>query len=264
MKISFIGCGNMGGAILHGLLQKQMCTVSNITVSDKNEQTLAAYQQMGIQTTPDNVACANAGEIVVLAVKPNIYPAVLRELKDAGATDRVFVSIAAGKSTQEIKEILGQDAKVIRTMPNTPALVGEGMTVIAKPDEAVSEAEFAQVQSIFSAFGKVAILPESQLGSCIAVSSSSPAYVFAFIEAMADGAVRDGIPRAVAYELAAQAVLGSAKMVLETGKHPGELKDMVCSPGGTTIAAMDSLERDGFRGTVMKAMDACTKKANAL
>ena len=186
----------------------------------------------------------------------------MTELSNLANKENVlFVSIAPGITIEKIKGWLGFDAKVIRTMPNTPAMVGEGMTIMCY-ENPVTEQEYAKVRELFEAVGDVELMNEKMLNSVVALTSSSPAYVYMFIEAMADAAVYDGIPRSTAYKLAAQAVLGSAKMVLDTGKHPGELKDMVCSPAGTTIRAVKVLEEEGMRAAVIKAMNACTEKAN--
>ena len=202
-----------------------------------------------------------------MAVKPFIICNMLSELVEnegkAKLENKVFASIAAGVTVQEIKNALGFDAKVIRIMPNTPAMVLEGMSVLAQECAPADEKEFAAVKNIFEAIGKTEVLPENMLNAVTSVSGSSPAYVYMLIEAMADAAVRDGIARDMAYRLAAQSVLGSAKMVLDTGKHPGELKDMVCSPRGTTIEAVAELEEKGFRSAIISAMKKCTDKANA-
>lgn len=263
MKIAFIGGGNMGGAILEGILKKGLYQASDITVSDPSDAVREKYAAMGVCAVEDNVQACRTSDLVVLAVKPHLYPTVLDGIKNDTA-GTVFISIAAGKAVEQIKAIIGIDAKVVRAMPNTPALVGAGMTVLAQPDNAVTGDEFEAVKQLFAAVGEVEVLPESLLNSAIAVNGSSPAYIFMLIEAMGDAAVRDGIPRAAAYRLAAQSVLGSAMMVLQSGRHPGDLKDMVCSPGGTTIDAVQSLEQNGFRAAVMDAMQACTKKAQQM
>ena len=174
-----------------------------------------------------------------------------------------MVTLAPGKTLQWLDAMFGKPTKLVRTMPNTPALVGEGMTALCS-NEFVTEEELEKVVQIFQSFGKTQVVPESMIDVVVGVSGSSPAYVFMFIEAMADAAVADGMPRSQAYEFAAQAVLGSAKMVLETGKHPGEFKDMVCSPGGTTIEAVRVLEEIGMRSAVFEACKACVKKAKGL
>ena len=174
-----------------------------------------------------------------------------------------MITIAPGKTLSWLEEQFGKRVKIVRTMPNTPALVGEGMTA-ACVNQYVTEEEKAYALKILNAFGKVELVPEHLIDAVVAVSGSAPAYVFMFIEAMADAAVAEGMPRAQAYEFAAQAVYGSAKMVLETGKHPGELKDMVCSPAGTTIEAVRVLEERGFRSAVMEAMRACANVSRRL
>ena len=182
----------------------------------------------------------------------------IEEIKDFVRDDQIIITIAPGKTLAWLEEQFGKKVKIVRTMPNTPAMVGEGMTA-ACPNKYVTEEELKHTVSILSAFGKVEVVPERLMDVVVSTSGSSPAYVFMFIEAMADAAVADGMPRAQAYKFAAQAVYGSAKMVLETGKHPGELKDMVCSPAGTTIEAVRVLERNGFRSAVIEAMKACTE-----
>ena len=176
---------------------------------------------------------------------------------------KIIVSIAPGKTLDWLFGQFGKKVKLVRCMPNTPALVGEGMTGVCS-NEAVTEGELEMVLRILESCGRAEVLPERLMDAVVSVSGSSPAYVFLFIEAMADAAVADGMPRAQAYRFAAQAVLGSAKLVLETGKHPGELKDMVCSPGGTTIEAVRVLEEKGMRSAVMEAMKACTAKGRQM
>ena len=266
MKIGFIGGGNMAFAIAGGVLSAGLCNENELFISDVSETALAKFRELGI-SADTSYECALQGEFIVLAVKPFIYPAALAELKNSywdAVQEKVFVSIGAGVTVQEVKEYLGFDAKVIRVMPNTPAMVQEGMTVLASECAPATKEEFESTVQIFEAVGKTEVLPESLLNAVIGVSGGSPAYIYILIEAMADAAVRDGIARDKAYKLAAQSLLGSAKMVLETGKHPGELKDMVCSPRGTTIEAVAELERRGFRAAIEGAMKACTEKAEHL
>lgn len=267
MKLGFIGGGNMAFAIASGVLDAGLYKSSEIYVSDPSEMALAKFREKGIAAETDNQNALH-GDIVVLAIKPFIYPTALAALAEsagkAALKEKVFVSIAAGVTVEEVKSYLGYDAKVVRVMPNTPAMVLAGMSVLAQECAPASTEEFDAVKCIFEAIGEVEVLSESLLNSVIAVSGSSPAYIYMLIEAMADGAVRDGIPRDKAYRLAAQSVLGSAKMVLDTGKHPGELKDMVCSPRGTTICAVAELEKAGFRNAILEAMKACTEKSNAI
>lgn len=259
-KIGFIGVGNMAGAMIGGLLSSGMFKPGEIIGSAKSKATVErAAEQYGIAMTLDNTEVAKA-DVVVLAVKPVFYEEVIAGIKDVVNESQIIVTIAPGKSLEWLTTQFGQTLKFVRTMPNTPALVGEGMTGICCNDR-VSEEETAYICQVFSAFGKARLVDEHQMDVVVSVSGSSPAYVFMFIEAMADAAVADGMPRAAAYEFAAQSVLGSAKMVLETGKHPGQLKDMVCSPGGTTIEAVRVLEEKGMRSAVIEAMKACTRKA---
>ncbi|CAH2213740.1 pyrroline-5-carboxylate reductase [Tepidibacter aestuarii] len=259
--IGFIGCGNMGRAMIGGVVKSGLLKPESIIVADGYKGSLdLVSNEYGVKTTMDNKEVAKTSDIIVLSVKPNVYNLVIDEIKDFVKEDVAIVTIAAGKTIKDVEDAFGKDIKMVRTMPNTPALVGEGMTGIC-PNKNISKEEVEEVVNIFKSFGKIEIIDEKLMEVFISTSGSSPAYVFMFIEAMADAAVADGMPRDKAYKMAAQAVLGSAKMVIETGKHPGELKDMVCSPGGTTIEAVATLEEYGLRTAVMKAMRECTKKA---
>lgn len=263
-KVGFIGCGNMASAIIGGLINNANIAPDEIIAADASEAALEkAASSLKINTTTDNCLVASESEVLFLSVKPQYYEVVIAGIKDVLPKNQVIVTIAPGKTLEWLAEHLGNTVKIVRTMPNTPALVGEGITGVCK-NELVSDEEFAYVMSLLGSFGLAEAIPESLMDVCVSVSGSSPAYVFMFIEAMADAAVADGMPRAQAYKFAAQAVLGSAKMVLETGKHPGELKDMVCSPAGTTIEAVRVLEEKGFRSSVIEAMKACTRKAKGL
>lgn len=256
MKIGFIGTGNMAGAIMSGLIRKKIFTPEEIIGSDISESGRnRAKENYGICVTADNKEAA-AADILVLSVKPQFYADAIHEIRDCMTEDQLVITIAPGKTLKWLGEQFGKNMKIIRTMPNTPAMVGEGMTA-ACPNEFVTEEDKEEALKILGAFGKVEIVPERIMDAVVAVSGSSPAYVFMLIEAMADAAVMEGMPRAQAYKFAAQAVYGSAKMVLETGKHPGELKDMVCSPAGTTIEAVRVLEEKGFRSSLIEAMKAC-------
>lgn len=206
---------------------------------------------------------AQAADVLILAVKPQFFPEVIAEIKGAVREETLIISIAPGKTMEWIMEHFGRELKLVRCMPNTPALVGEGCTGFCCY-KLVSEEEQAQAAAILGSFGRAYQVPENLLDTVVGISGSSPAYVFMFIEAMADAAVEQGMPRAQAYKFAAQAVMGSAKMVLETGKHPGELKDMVCSPAGTTIKAVRVLEKEGLRSAVIEAMDACVDAAKGM
>lgn len=262
--IGFIGLGNMASAMIGGMLQKDMVTPGEIIGSCRTEETAQKIaDRFGIETTTDNSIVAQAADILILAVKPQFFPEVIVRIKDEVHADALIISIAAGKSMDYIETQFGRPLKLVRCMPNVPALVGEGVTSVSR-NERVSDEEMKQAMDLLSGMGKTSEIPERLIDAVVGVSGSSPAYVFLFIEAMADGAVAAGMPRSQAYEFAAQAVLGSARMVLETGRHPGELKDMVCSPGGTTIQAVKVLEEKGFRAAVMDAMEACIEKSKSL
>lgn len=263
-NIGFIGSGNMGGAMIGGIINASLLPSDKIYVSDINEASLARMKESyGVNTTTDNAELAKVCDIIVLSVKPFLYPLVISQIKDVVKEDVIIVVIAAGQSSQAVAELFGKEIKIVKTMPNTPALVGEGMAAIS-PAKNVSKEETEEIVAIFNSFGKCEIVPEHLMDAVTAVSGSSPAYVYMMIEAMADVAVVEGMPRPQAYKFAAQSVLGSAKMVLETGKHPGELKDMVCSPGGTTIAAVAKLEETGFRSSIMQGMKACADKSREM
>lgn len=253
MKLGFIGCGNMAGAIISGILSAGLCAPEDIIATDVSADARArAEAKWQIRTAAENRVVAQA-DIVFIAIKPQYTDAALAELAPMLTPSQLVISIVAGKSLAYFAEVLGAEIPVIRTMPNTPAMVGEGMTALS-PNAQVSSAQLETARQIFGCFGKAEVLPENLMPAVVGVSGSSPAYVFMMIESMADAAVAEGMPRTQAYTFAAQAVLGSAKMVLETGLHPGELKDMVCSPAGTTIEAVRVLEETGLRGSLMQAV----------
>ncbi|WP_419724899.1 pyrroline-5-carboxylate reductase [Terrisporobacter petrolearius] len=259
-KIGFIGAGNMGGAILGGILNSKMIDNNHIIASAKSDRTIEKIKNdYNVNVTKDSKEVVEFSDLIVIGVKPEIYDDILEEVKDL-INDKIIITIAAGKTIEAMEKIIGDDKKIVRTMPNTPSLVGEGMTSLS-PNKNISEEELSFVKSIFDSLGKSEVVKEDLIHAVIGASGSSTAYAFMFIEAIADGAVRCGMPRDKAYTFAAQGVLGAAKMVLDTGKHPGELKDMVCSPGGTTIEAVKVLEEEKFRGAVLKAIDSCVKKS---
>ncbi len=264
-KIGIIGTGNMGRAIIGGIISSGFACAGEIIVSDKNPESLSLMEKdfPGIDVTADNCRLSENSEIIILAVKPDIYKYVLDEINKKVSEKTVIVTIAAGITVESVEKYFSFPVKVIRTMPNTPALVGEGMSVLCRGRN-VTDEELGYVEKIFQSFGLTEVIDEKYIDVCTAVSGSSPAYVYMFIEALADGAVLEGLPRATAYKLASQAVLGSARVVRETGKHPGELKDMVCSPGGTTIEAVQVLEKNSFRYSVIDAVRACREKASKL
>lgn len=260
-----IGAGNMGGAILRGILRQKMLQPEEILFFDANEQLSADISQnLGVTRAKDNQDLASQCDQILLAVKPVYLSGVIDEIRHE-AEGKMILSIAAGWSTEKLQAAFGEEhtARILRVMPNTPALVGEGYTALCAETTLTPE-ELLWAKQLFSAVGQVEVVPERLFDAVIAVSGSSPAYLFMMIEAMADGAVRLGMSRPMAIRAAAQAVLGSAKMVLETHQHPAILKDQVCSPGGTTIEAVQALEQSGFRGAVLEAMDACAEKSRSM
>ncbi len=260
-QFGFIGMGNMGYAILKGLLKE--FAPEQITFCDRSTERMEdVAARTGVEPAADNAACVRASRYVVWAVKPQQLDAMVAGVKDAFCDDQIVISIAPGVTVADIQQKLGRPLRVVRAMPNTPALVGEGMTGVCYDAALFSEEEQETIRRFFTSFGRMELVEEKLINAVVCVSGSSPAYVYMFIEALADSAVKYGLPRAVAYEMAAQTVLGSAKMVLETGKHPGELKDNVCSPGGTTICAVAALEEYGMRSAIIKAADACYAKCS--
>lgn len=263
MRVGFIGLGNMASAMMTGMLAKGMVVKEETIGSDLSEKQRSEVEaKFGIRTTKDNATVVKESDLIILAVKPQYASDVLAEIAPF-VDGKYILSIMAGKSISFIREYLGEKCKIIRTMPNTPALVGEGCTAMSF-DSDVQEEKKEEMIHLFESFGKAYEVPESLMDVVVGVSGSSPAYVFMLIEAMADGAVLKGMPRDLAYQLASQAVLGSAKMVLETGEHPGALKDKVCSPGGTTICAVEELEKRGFRSAIIEAEKVCIDKSKSL
>lgn len=264
MTIGFIGLGNMAKAMIGGILAKGLMGPNEIIGTAATETTRAKVaNKYGIQTRSSNEAVAKEADIIILAVKPQYLKVVIADIMDSVDDSKIIVSIAAGKTINWLAKEFEKPVKIIRVMPNTPALVLEGCSAVCRND-LVTDNDFHFVIELLESFGKAYTVPESMMDVVVGISGSSPAYVFLFIEAMADAAVSGGMPRKQAYEFAAQSVLGSAKMVLETGKHPGELKDMVCSPAGTTIEAVHVLEKERFRGTVMDAVQACIEKSRSI
>lgn len=264
MRIGFIGTGNMGTILVKGVVRSGIAEPGNIRIFDVDSERAAALcRETGVELAESNKALVEWADYVILAVKPNCVKIPLEECKSSFDASKVLISIAAGVAIKSIKDILGTDAKVVRTMPNMPAFVGEGMTLVSFDDK-INAAEKGIVRKLFESSGKVEELEERLMNEGTALTGSSPAYVYIFLEAMGDAAVQLGIPRNKAYKLAAQAVLGSAKMVLESGMHPAELKDLVCSPAGTTIEAVKTLEKHGFRYVIMDAIEECAKKAREI
>ena len=261
MKIGFIGLGNMASAMIAGMLDKGIAKPEDVIGSDKFEGARnTAADRFGIRVTEDNKAVTAECDVLILAVKPQMLSEVTAEIPDSIKEGTLIISIIAGRTLAQLEEAFGKPVKIVRCMPNTPAMVGAGCSGVCR-NTLVTEEEMQQCLEILTSFGIAEEVPEKLMDAVVGVSGSSPAYVFMFIEAMADGAVKAGMPRAQAYRFAAQAVMGSAKLMLETGKHPGELKDMVCSPAGTTIEAVQVLEEMGFRSAVMDAVEACVEKS---
>jgi pyrroline-5-carboxylate reductase len=261
--VGFIGAGSMATAIIKGSIIKGAMHAKNISVFDIDTEKLSSLaQEMKITPAIDLVDLINVSDIIVLAVKPNVMATVLNEIKGY-LGDKSVVSIAAGWSADMIRTIIGADKKVLRLMPNTPLMAGEGMCVMEIP-HTLTDSEFEFIENLFGSLGLVEHAPAKAMDAVTAVSGSGPAYVYMFIEALSDAGVLCGLPRNQSTTLAAQTVLGAAKMVLETGRHPGALKDAVCSPGGTTIEAVKSLEQDGFRGAVINAVEQSANKSKSL
>ena len=262
-SIGFIGAGNMAEAMIRGLLRGGHFVPSQITASGPREERMRELQDSyGIKATTDNHAPAKA-QIVVLSVKPQILSRVLDEVAKSISAEALVISIAAGVPVATIQERLARGARVVRAMPNTPALVDAGATAIARGEHA-RDSDLDDAKRIFDAVGITVTLEESQLDAVTGLSGSGPAYVFLILEALSDAGVKVGLSRRTAQLLAAQTVLGSAKLLLETNEHPGRLKDMVTSPGGTAITGLHTLEEGGIRTTLMNAVEAATKRSKEL
>jgi len=260
-KIGFVGAGNMAGALIKGLLHSGTVTAAQIQASDVRDERLAELAQAhGITTTKDNAKLAAWADVVVLAVKPQVIDKVLLPIGQALRPNALVISIAAGVPIESIEARLPAKARVIRTMPNTAAIALAGATAIA-PGVHASEEDLLVARRLFEATGRVVVLDETLLDAVTGLSGSGPAYVMLIIEALADGGVKVGLHRETALLLAAQTVYGSAKLLLETGEHPGRLKDMVTSPGGTAIAGLHTLEAGGLRTTLINAVENATRRS---
>lgn len=261
-KIGFIGGGNMAEALLKGMLSA--AGPLDVAVSDLNTNRLELFKtQYGVDAiTKDNRKVVEYADVIILAVKPQIIPQILEEVKDL-VEDKLIVSIAAGVLTESIEHHLNEGARVVRVMPNTPALVGLGATGICKGSNADSD-DIKLVETMMNTIGVCVVVGEDRMDAITGLSGSGPAYVYMFIDALADAGVNMGLTRVNAVKLAAQTVLGAAKMVQETGIHPMQLKDNVTTPAGTTICALHELDKGAFKSTVMSAVEAATKKAAKL
>jgi pyrroline-5-carboxylate reductase len=263
-RIGFIGGGNMGEALVRGLVGASLVPPDLITVTDvRAERGRQLAQQYGITAHADNARCVREADVVILAVKPQIMTEVLRDIAPAVTSRHLLVSIAAGVATATIRRGLGKEARIIRVMPNTPALVLRGATALARGTGLEAD-DLATAEEIFGAVGRVVVLDEALMDAVTGLSGSGPAYVAIVIEALADGGVNMGLDRATAMTLATQTVLGAAQLLAETGLHPGALKDMVSSPGGTTIAGIAALEAGGLRTTLIRAVERATERSREL
>ena len=264
-RLALIGAGNMGEALVRGLINANLIKAQNVVCTAPRAERRAELEKTyGVSATADNVAALKDADIVLLGVKPQILHKVLEQIAPAVAqTKPLILSVAAGFTIDSIEQRLGEGARIVRAMPNTPALVGMGATAISMGIHTSTE-DLAQAQAIFQAVGYVTVVDESLLDAVTGLSGSGPAYVFMIIEALADAGVKVGLPRRQAQALAAQTVLGSAKLLLETGLHPGVLKDQVTSPGGTAIAGLHTLEQGGLRTTLINAVQAATERSKEL
>lgn len=263
-KIGFLGGGNMAAALVKGLLHSKVVPPEQIIVSDVKSERLAHLREThGVHTTQDNHELVKLADVVVLAVKPQVFDKVLDAVGADFRSDQLLVSVAAGVPVSAMEARLPENARVVRSMPNTPATVDAGATAIA-PGTHATDDDLEIARALFAAVGRVVTLDETLLDAVTGLSGSGPAYVMLMIEALADGGVKVGLHRDTALLLAAQTVFGSAKLLLETGEHPGRLKDMVTSPGGTAIAGLHTLESGGLRRTLIDAVEAATKRAGEL
>jgi pyrroline-5-carboxylate reductase len=259
--IGFIGSGNLAYSLISGMISSGKFSPSMIKASNPGNKRLEKIRgDFRIRVTHDNRKLVEFSDVIILTVKPKFYKMVIDEIKDLITDKHLIVTVAAGVSTDYVENCFEKKVKVIRTMPNTPALVLEAMTALCKNKHA-SEDDMNIAQALFNCVGDTEIVSEDLMDVVTAISGSSPAIVYMFIEALADGAVLKGMNRDQAYKLVSQAVLGSAKMVRDLGIHPGQLKDNVTSAGGTSIEAIFSLEKSGFRGSIMEAIEKCTNKS---
>lgn len=263
-KLAFIGTGNMAEALVRGLLRAGVSRPDEIVCTGRRADRLGQIQTAyGVATTSDNSAAVAQAEVAVLAVKPQAMNRLLDQIAPAIDHHKLVISIAAGVPIAALGRKLGQGTRIVRAMPNTPALVGCGATVLATGEHATAE-DLATAQALFDAVGTTAVVEEALLDAATGLSGSGPAYVFLIIEALADAGVKVGLSRHIALSLAAQTVLGAAKLQIETGTHPGQLKDQVTSPGGTAIAGLHTLEAGGLRTTLIDAVEAGTRRSREL
>ncbi len=264
LKVGFLGAGKMATALAQGFVKAGLVSAGDVIASDPVEAARAAFQKdVGAKTTTSNAEVAKFADVLFLAVKPDQTATVLGDIREHFTSRHLLISIAAGVPLPRLESSLPAGARLIRVMPNTPALVGASASAFSLSKTALPE-DAALTQKLFSAVGIAFQVKDALLDAVTGLSGSGPAYVYLFIEALSDGGVASGLPRDIATTLAAQTVLGAARMVLETGLHPGALKDMVTSPGGTTIEGLHELEKGKLRGTVISAVRAATDKSKKL
>lgn len=262
--LGIIGVGNMGNALLRGILNASIINKSKIIIYDINDKLLSnRSQEVGVDKANSNRELVQKSKYILIAVKPQVINSVLEDLDENINDGQIIISIAAGVTINQIKSIIKKEIGIVRVMPNTPALVGSGASVLSHNNKFdVGELEF--IKKMLSAVGLVLELEEKHLDAVTGLSGSGPAYVFVIIKALAEGGVKMGLPHDISLKLAAQTVLGAAKMVLETNEHPEKLKDMVTSPGGTTVEGLHMLEKGNIRGTLINAVEAATEKSRKL
>lgn len=264
MKIGFIGTGNMGNAIINGLIASKFVSEKEINIFDLNDDKIKKIsEKYSVNSLQNETEIVENSDIIILAVKPDVYSPVLKKIKDKIKKNKIIITIAAGVTIDDVEKIVGKDKKIVRTMPNTPAQVMEGMTAAAFNKNINSE-EKEIIFGLLNSFGESIEIEEKLMHTFTAISGSLPAYVYIFAEALSDGGVLEGMPREKTYKIIAQAIKGSVEMMLKTGKHPGILKDEVTSPGGTTIEALKVLENGNFRGTLINAVSKCTEKSKKM
>lgn len=262
--IAFLGAGNMAEALIKGLLRAGTARPENLIATGRRPERLEElHRAYGVRTTLDNLAAVREADVLILSVKPQVLDKVLIQVAPAVDSHKLVISVAAGVPIAAMERRLGAGARIIRTMPNTPSLVGAGACALA-PGEHASEDDLAVATRIFQAVGTTTTVDESLLDAVTGLSGSGPAYIFLIIEALSDAGVKVGLPRYTALKLAAQTVLGSAQLLIETHAHPGQLKDQVTSPGGTAIAGLHTLEAGGLRTTLINAVEAATRRAREL
>ncbi len=263
--LGIIGTGNMAGAMIEGILGQGYLKPEALVIFNRTKAKAERYanRYFGIEVVEDELAVVRDCKYLLIGVKPNQHQDLIEKIKEQITPEHVIITIAAGLNIEGIRYWFGDDVKVVRTMPNTPASVQAGMTAVSFSDK-LTEAEKTFSKGLLGSFGLVEVIDEKLMDAVPAISGSAPAYIFQLIEAMADEGVRQGFQREQAYRMAAQAVMGAGKMVIETKEHPAVLKDQVTSPGGTTIEALKVLEAEGFRSAVMKAMEACSAKTKQL